>query len=243
MEKTYKINDFEGPLDLLLHLIKENKMSIFDIEITTLTKQYLELVEDAKSINLEVASDFLVMAATLLEIKSKSLLPKEVIDIDDEYQENSQDELVKRLLEYKRYKEVSEQLKEYNETRNLIFTKPIEDLSKFKEAESILDIPHDIELYDLIRSMDKLLQRLKFKQPLSSVMKNTEISVEYRCETLLEQLNKANKNSVLLDDLIDIPTKSYLIVTFLAVLDLSKRNLIRIKQDKTFAKIYIDGVV
>ncbi|MDF9867658.1 segregation and condensation protein A [Bacilli bacterium PM5-3] len=243
MERTYKINDFEGPLDLLLHLIKENKMSIFDIEITTLTAQYLELVEEAKTINLEIASDFLVMASTLLEIKSKSLLPKPEIEIDDEYQENTQDELVKRLLEYKRYKEVSENLKEFNETRNLIYTKPIEDLSKFKTEESILDIPHEIELYDLIRSMDKMLQRLKFKKPLSSVMENNEISVEARCTTLLEQINKFDKKNILLDDLIDIPTKSYMIVTFLAMLDLAKRNLVKIKQSDNFDEIYINGVI
>jgi len=239
LEKTYKINDFEGPLDLLLHLIKENKMSIFDIEITTLTAQYLELVEQAKNINLEVASDFLVMASTLLEIKSKSLLPKPEIEIDDEYQENSQDELVKRLLEYKKYKEISEELKEYNETRNLFYTKPLEDLSKYKTEESILDIPHEIELYDLIKSMDKMLQRMKFRKPLSSVMENNEISIESRCLSLLEQIKQTNNKKILLDELIDIPTKSYLIVTFLAMLDLSKRNQIKIIQNDTFDEIYV----
>lgn len=242
MEATYKINDFEGPLDLLLHLIKENKMNIFEIEISTLTSQYLNIVEEAKNINLEIASDFLVMASTLLEIKSKSLLPKPEVEIEDEYQESAEEELVKRLLEYKRYKEVSEQLRHYNEERSLIYTKPLEDLSRFKSEESILDIPHDIELYDLIRSMDKMLQRLKFKQPLSSVMENNEISVEARCDTLLEQI-KVHKGSILLDDLIDVPTKSYLIVTFLAMLDLTKRNLLEIKQDNNFDKIYINGVI
>ncbi|MDL2211599.1 segregation/condensation protein A [Erysipelotrichaceae bacterium OttesenSCG-928-M19] len=243
METTFKINDFEGSLDLLLHLIKENKMSIFDIELTTLIDQYLTIIEDAKSINLEIASDFLVMATTLLEIKSKSLLPKPEIDIDDEYQESAEEQLIKRLLEYKKYKEVSEKFREYNEERNLFYTKPLEDLSDFKPEEAMVELPENIELFDLVRSMDKMLQRLKFRQPLTSVFENTEISVERRCESLLEQINKSNKSSILLDDLIDQPTKSYLIVTFLAMLDLSKRNLIKIKQDDNFDKIYVNGVI
>jgi segregation and condensation protein A len=243
LDKTFKINDFEGPLDLLLHLIKDNKMSIFDIEIATITTQYLEIIEDAKNINLEIASDFLVMASTLLEIKSKSLLPKSEVEIDDEYEEGSQDELVRRLLEYKRYKEISEELKEFNETRNLIYTKPLEDLSHYKKTESVSDLAGDVELYDLIRTMDKMMQRLKFKKPLSSIMENSELSVEERCVTLLEQINTKKEKKVLLDDLIDVPTKSYLIVTFLALLDLSKRNKVRISQDKTFDKVYIKGVI
>ena len=243
METTYKINDFEGPLDLLLHLIKENKMDIFDIEIVTLISQYLAIIEEAKDINLEIASDFLVMASTLLEIKSKLLLPKPELEIDDEYQEDEEQQLIKRLLEYKKYQEISQQLREYSEERALVYTKPLEDLSTYQSEQKIVELPEDIQLYDLVRSMDKILQRLKFKQPLSSVMENNEISVERRCETLLEQLNKAEKRNILLDELIDVPTKSYLIVTFLAILDLSKRNLITIRQRNNFDEIYINGVI
>lgn len=242
MSNLVKINDFEGPLDLLLHLIKENKMDIFDIEITVIIAQYLAYLDEAKTVNLEITSDFLVMASSLLEIKSKLLLPKPELEEDDDYEQSAQDELVRRLIEYKRYKEVSGMLKEYNDERNMFYTKPLEDLTQFKSDDNTLEIPDSLELYDLIRSMDKIQQRLKFRQPMSSVFENSEISVEDRCTTLMEQLTNMN-GSVLLDDLIDIPTKSYLIVTFLALLDLAKRNMITIMQSDGFARIYIDEVI
>lgn len=243
MQTSYKINDFEGPLDLLLHLIKENKMDILDIEIMTLISQYLEYVEQAKNINLEIAADFLVMASTLVEIKSKVLLPKPEIEIDDEYEEDTQEQLIKRLLEYKRYQEVTNKLKEYNEERNLIYIKNVEDLSKYHKEDNIVDLPKDIELYDLIKSMDKIMQRLKIKQPLNSVLENTEISVEDRCDSLLNQLKSFNKANVNLEELIDVASKSYLVVTFLAILDLAKRNLIEIKQSNNFNEIIIREVI
>ncbi|MEG0569051.1 MAG: segregation/condensation protein A [Erysipelotrichales bacterium] len=242
MDNVYKINDFEGPLDLLLHLIKDNKMDIFDIEITTLIEQYLNYIEEAKNIDLEIASEFLVMASSLVEMKSKLLLPKPELDEDD-YEEDTQEQLIKRLIEYKRYKEVSSTLKEYNETRNLIYTKPLEDLSKFKSEQQALEIPEDLELFDLIRAMEKMQQRLKFKEPITAVFEHTEISVDDRASDLLNQINRQSKKKIAMDDLIDVPTKSYMIVTFLALLDLAKRDLIKINQDQRFDTIYINGVI
>lgn len=243
MKQSFSINDFEGPLDLLLHLIKENKMDIFDIEITDLINQYLSFIDNAKSINLEITSDFLIMSTTLLEIKSKLLLPKTEVEIDDEYQEDNQDELIKRLIEYKQYKELSEQLKIYNEERKHFFTKPLEDLSSYRKDEK-MDISFDeVNLYDLSKSMDKIFERIKFRQPILTKLENKEISIEARSKSLLKQINKYQGQRIALEDLIDVPTKEYMIITFLAILDLARQNTIIIKQRNNFNDIYIEEVI
>ena len=241
MIQVYKINDFEGPLDLLLHLIKDNKMDIFDVEISLLIDQYLEYIDEAKKINLEIASDFLVMASTLLEIKSKLLLPKPELEIDSEYEEDNQEQLVKKLIEYKKYKDVVESFKDLNKERSLYYTKPLEDLSSYNVSSEV-NLPDDVELYDLLSAMEKMSQRLKIKQPLSAIMENNEISVETRMETIIKQLDKAKNGKVELIEIIDINTKPYVIVTFLALLDLAKQRRVLITQDYGFDKIYIEEV-
>lgn len=243
MKQSFLINDFEGPLDLLLHLIKENKMDIFDIKISLLIDQYLSYIEDAKAINLEITSDFLLMSATLLEIKSKMLLPKPELEIDIEYQENNQDELLKRLVEYKQYKEISEQLRLYNEERTLFYTKPIEDLSQFNSEDKSYTNVEDISLYELVKSMDKILERIKFRQPIISKLENNEISIEARTQSLIKQINKHNGKKIALEDLIDEPSKRYVIITFLAILDLVRQHTIIIKQENDFNNIYIEEVI
>lgn len=242
MNQTFKINDFEGPLDLLLHLIKENKMDVMDFEISEIIDQYLLLIDQAKAINLEVASEFLVMASTLLEIKSKLLLPKPEIEIDLEYEEESKEKLVARLLEYKRYKEVTSVFKEYNNQRSLIYTKPTTDLSAFVDQDKQINLPSNISLYDLVKSVDKMMQRISRTRPINSIMENNEISVESRSETLLQQIKKLELNKIPFIDLIDVNSKSYIIVTFLAILDLAKKGKIYIEQGKILDEILISEV-
>ena len=131
MELDLKINDFEGPLDLLLHLIKENKMDIFDIKIEVIAEQYLSYLEKQESMNLEIASEYLVMAAELVELKSKLLLPCQSIDCEDETVEDCRDDLVNRLLEYEAYKKITETLKKQEEMRQEIYTKDPSNFSNY----------------------------------------------------------------------------------------------------------------
>ncbi|MDR1782296.1 MAG: segregation/condensation protein A [Bacilli bacterium] len=242
MKQVFHINDFEGPLDLLIHLIKENKMNIFDIEINVIIKQYLDVIDEAKSINLEIASEFLVMASTLLEIKSRQLLPKPELDIDDEYEEDIEDELTKRLIEYYRFKEVSQKLSEYKEDRLQLYTKPLSNLDEFVQVDTSLEIPDDLDVNDLIMAMDNIMQRFKNRQPVNSIFENTELSVEEISSKVLDKLNLAH-NYVMLEDLVIVKNKTYLVVTFLAVLDLVKQHKAVIKQDKITKEILISGVV
>lgn len=240
MENNYIINDFEGPLDLLLHLIKENKMDIFDIELNIITKQYLAFVEEARKINLEIASEFIEMASTLLEIKSKSLLPNPSLEIEDNYEENTQEQLKKRLIEYYRYKELSKKLDDFHNERILVYEKPLSNLDEFKKDDSLFELPSNIDVNSLIIAMDKVLRRMKFKQPINSIFENHEISIETRANTLMNQLHDI-KGKARLIDLVDVPKKSYLIVTFLAILDLAKQHKVMIEQNND--EIYISGVV
>lgn len=240
MNNLYKINDFEGPLDLLLHLIKEQKMDIFDIEIMTLINQYLDFVKQAKQLDLEITADFLLMASTLLEIKSKVLLPKPEIEIIDEYEEDQSEILIKKLIEYKQYKEISQELKENNEQRGLVYIKPTDDLSKFVSNEPTL-VKGEVDLYDLIKSFNKLMKRQEFLKPIETKMFNQEISVEQRASEI-EEFIKNDSQQYYLKDLLQIKTKSYLIVTFLALLDLVKHQKIKLYQHQNFEQIRIEGV-
>ena len=146
MEISYKLDNFEGPLDLLLHLIEKNKVSIYDIPIVLITEQYLEYVNQMDHEDLDVVSDFLVMAATLLDIKSRMLLPK-VEKEEEEDEEDPRAELVRRLLEYKMYKYMAQELEEREQEAELLF---------FKEPT----IPREVAKYEEPLDLDKLLDGL-----------------------------------------------------------------------------------
>ena len=121
MNIEIKINEFEGPLDLLLHLIKESKMDIFDLKVEVITDQYLEYINKMEEMNLDIASSYLVMAAELIEMKSRMLLPRH--EEDEEQEEDPQEQLVNRLIEYQRYKDLTKEFKELEEERHKVYTK------------------------------------------------------------------------------------------------------------------------
>ena len=158
MNFDLKINEFEGPLDLLLHMIKESKMDIFDIKIEEITDQYLRYIEHQESMNLEIASEYLVLASELLEIKSKMLLPSEKIS-DSEEEEDPREELINRLLEYEAYKEITKTLKEKELIRHEIYTKAPENINIYSNNE--VEIKSDITLDDLMDAFQKFLERKK----------------------------------------------------------------------------------
>ena len=135
MKYVVMINEFEGPLDLLLHLIKENNIDIYGIKIDEITKQYLDYIKAMKDMNLSIASEYLVMASELLEMKSKMLLPKQKEDNDDEYEDDPKEVLIERLLAYKRYKEMTSEFKELELTRKHIYTIEAENLSFYMKEE------------------------------------------------------------------------------------------------------------
>ena len=231
MDFDFKINEFEGPLDLLLHLIKESKMDIFNIKIEEITEQYLGYIEHQESMNLEIASEYLVLASELLEIKSKLLLPNETAEEEDE--EDPREELVNRLLEYEAYKEITKTLKEKESIRQEICTKAPSNVSEYLSKEA--EIQGDLTLDDLIDAFQKFLERKKESRPLSTKVTEKEITVSSRRKDISRLLKEEGKISFF--GLFPIVTREYIVVTFLAILEMAKNNELTITQSETFEDI------
>lgn len=187
MEYKITINDFEGPMDLLLHLIKIHDMDIFNISISDITEQYLKFIEEMEEMNLNIASEYLIMAAELIEIKSSILLPKN--DVEEE-EEDPKEELINRLLEYKLYKEVTNDFKELENKRQEYYTKDIEDLKEFRNND---EMNLDIELTDLLDAFSKFLIRKQEEKPLNTKISKKEYSVKVRCDEIRTVLKKKKK--------------------------------------------------
>ena len=227
-----RINEFEGPLDLLLHLIKESKMDIMNIEIEKITEQYMNYLALQEKLNLEVASEYLVMAAELLEIKSKLLLPVQKEE-DTEEEVDPREELVNRLIEYQTYKEITKVLQEKENLRKEIYTKSPENIRNYIDDE--MPIAGDVSLDDLMEAFKKYKKKKKDSKPLNTKVTVNEISVSSRRHDIRKILKV--KGRVSFFDLFPVVTKEYVVATFLAILEMAKSGELIIKQDNTFSDI------
>ena len=239
MDYKFKINEFEGPLDLLLHLIKESEMDIMDIEIAKLTDQYLEYINNMEKFSLNVASEYLVLASDLTYLKSKALLPDEEVPEDDEEYVEAKENLINRLLEYKRYKEVTASFKALEEARSSIHTKTPSSMKNYKEDS--IKLSEDITLDDLMKAFKLYLERRKYNEPLQTKVANKEISVSERRSSIKSILKKNKK--VEFFDLFEEFSKAYVVVTFLSVLEMAKAKEILITQENNFDKIYCEAIL
>lgn len=237
MNYDFKINDFEGPLDLLLHLIKINEMDIMNIQIEKITDQYVNYINSLEKMNIEVASEYLVMASELIHIKSKLLLPNETIESEDEEEINSKEELINRLLEYDAYKKISNILEEKNENRSLIYTKLPENINNYIDDKPI---EQNGEIDDLVNAFKLFLERNKKNKPLKTKVTVNEISISKRCNDIRNVL-KSNKK-VSFFKLFEYNSKDYIVVTFLAILEMCKNKELTISQDDTFGDIVVESV-
>ena len=243
MAYSIKLDSFEGPLDLLLHLIEKAEVDIYDIPVAEITEQYLATLDTMQQLQLDVASEFVVMAATLLSIKSRMLLPKKEeqvfqphLDMEME-EEDPRDELVQRLLEYKRYKLLAETLKEMETGRSQVFTRPAEDLTPYIREED--HTVQNVTLYDLIQALEKLVKKAKDReQPLTRVSRD-EISIQNRMVEI-RQLVQAGGGMVRFFQLFGrSATRSQIVTTFLALLELMKAKEITCMQNQLFQDILI----
>ncbi len=234
MDYKVTIDKFEGPLDLLLHLIKESDIDIFDINIAEITNQYLKYIETMENLNLNIDSEYLVMAAQLIEMKSRELLPNETSDDLDEYEEDPKEALINRLLEYQKYKELALEFHDLEDNRKLMYSKIPSELTSFKSNEVILD---DISLDDLVLAFVNFQKRKLLERPLNTVVTRKEYSVHERCLDIIKRLN--HKKKIKFEELFDIHSKDYVVVTFLAILDLAKNGRLMIKQDRNLDEIIL----
>ena len=233
----YKINDFEGPLDLLLHLIKESKVDIFDINIVEITDQYMDFINRMQELNLDIASEYLVMAAELMKIKSSLLLPNNKQDQEDEYEEDPREQLINRLIEYERYKNITSSLKEYERERQNLYTKEPYDLSLVIEKDNKID--EDFKIDDLVEAFNGILARKELNKPLNTKITTKEFSVSERSNEIRNILKV--KKKVEFSELFNIMTKEYVVVTFLSILTMAKNQELSIVQDNNFSNIYLEG--
>ncbi len=230
---NFKINEFEGPLDLLLHLIKESKMDIMNIEIEKITEQYISYLNEQEKMNLEIASEYLVMASELIELKSKLLLPNPKVEKEEGETFDPREELVNRLLEYQAYKEITKVLKEKEELRKEIYTKSPESVKNYVDENAKLTT--DITLDDLVEAFKKYLERKKESKPLKTKVTTNEISVSSRRLEIKSILKKQPRVSFF--ELFPVLNKEYIVVTFLAILEMSKDKELIITQEKNFDDI------
>ena len=242
----FKINEFQGPLDLLLHLIEKNKFNIFDIPIVEITEQYLEYVNAMQESNLDVMSEFLVMAATLISIKAKMLLPKE--EEEEEEEEDPRAELVRRLLEYKMYKYASYELKDMEMDAVRAYYKPAtipDEVKQYKEDIDPADVVGDTTLAMLNEIFNQVMKRTVDRvDPIRSKFGTIE-KEEVRIEDKMDEIRTSVRGlkGINFRTLLEMQaSRINIIVTFLAILELMKVGDIVIKQDELFGDIIIDSL-
>ncbi len=231
---NFHINDFEGPLDLLLHLINQEKMNIYEIEISKIIEQYLNIIKQMQDLNIDFASSYLVMAAELLHLKSKLLLNIKDND-EEEYEFESEEDLKNKLLEYQLYKDVTNDFKSLREKRDEIYTKDPTNISEYNEQEKINT---NITLEDLLKAFLEMQEREELQKPIDTKITHKELSVSERIKSIRQILSL--KSKIDFKDLFENFTKDYIVVTFLSILDMSKNKEVLLHQKDNFGNILIE---
>jgi segregation and condensation protein A len=226
-----KLKVFEGPMDLLMHLIEKNKIDIYDIPIAVLTQQYLDYLSTMRELDLEIASSFLVMAATLLDIKSRMMLPKKPQKAEEE-EEDPRQELVEKLLEYRKYQKVSEVLKD----------QAILQERYVSREPMVLPVHHvlggSLSMSALLKAFSAVLKEHQELSIPDAIIAPDPVSIEDCMDRLSEQLHKKHGSMVFSEAFVQAGREE-LITTFLALLEMIKRKLVRVKQKSVFDEIYI----
>lgn len=234
MQYKVTIENFDGPLDLLLHLIKEQNIDIYDIKIEEVTRQYLDYIKAMKDMNLSIASEYLVMASELIEMKSKMLLPKRKEEATDEYEEDPRELLIERLLAYKQYKEITSEFKDLEKTRKLIITKEPVNLNYYAKEEGNKE---GLDISDLIEAFNLLMKRKELDKPIATKITKKELSVTEKVISIRNIL-KAKKR-VRFEELFEVQTKEEVIISFLSILEMVRKNEIVLNQDNNFNTITV----
>lgn len=241
MNFEVSLEQFNGPLDLMLYLIKDKKLDLFDLNIGVLADQYIAFLSTVKEQKLEIASEYLSELAGLIEYKSKRLLPRDKSELDAKDVEEDEANLVKRLIEYQRYKEVSIELAHRYEERTKQYTKPL-SAELFKQIKKELKdtISYDQTPYDLMSAMKKVMERFRLQHPHDVSIERVELSVDDVIVDLRKQFSN-NKVFTLEGLLFSSPSIQYLLVSFLAILDMIRMGeiLLSYKDDE----VYLKGVI
>lgn len=232
------IDNFNGPLDLLLHLIKESKMDIMNIKLEIIIEEYLEYIKKMTEMDLDIASSYLVMASELLEIKSRMLLPNNKCD-DEEEEGDPKENLINRLIEYQKYKEQVDNFKNLEAERNNYYTKIPSSLDEYISDEKKVLID-DVSVDDLVEAMKKFLERSNLDKPINTKITKKELSVDDSIKSIKNKFKNSRKINFF--DLFEIKTKEYVVVTFLAILEMANKGELRIVQENNFENIICEAI-
>lgn len=245
MAMLYKLETFEGPLDLLLHLIDKAEIDIQDISINDITDQYMTYLDAMQELELDITSEFLVMAATLLSMKSRQLLPKPPVTeepwltVDDDDYLDPREELIRKLLEYRKFKSIAGQLREKEWDRSQVYTREPSDLAPFEKVVQTNPV-EGLHVDDLVNAFQRAMRRLAGRHRVSSIRKD-EISVKDRIRDIVETLkSRSTEGKMLFSQLLgDEEDRQEIVVTFLAILELMKRKWISCHQSALFDEIVL----
>lgn len=243
MSYKVRLQTFEGPFDLLVYLIENAQMSIYDIPVSEITSQYLEYIEDMKAVDFNVATEFMVLAATLIDIKAKMILPRSTMDGEILMEEDPRSELVERLLEYKRYKKGAEALKEREEYMSLVYEKPQEDISEY------LDQPDEylsLDLKQFAGAFDLFLRKKKRVEDVRrhyTRIEREKATIESRMTLIKDQFVNAFKRGFaklnLKELILDKKDRYDIVVTFVSVLQMMRDHVLDAEQKTTYGEITV----
>lgn len=243
-EINVKLDVFEGPLDLLLHLIKKLEIDIYDIPVAAVTEQYMSYIHTMKTLELEVAGEYLVMAATLMAIKSKMLLPKQEMEIieEDDTLLNGEDPraaLVAQLLEYRKFKYAATLLHEKESERSLYYTKEAMDVDEYKEEKLFLE-PNQLNTIDLFLAFHSMLEKKKKRQPIETTVSNDDVSIEDKIEIISNRIKFLKReDAVEFSSFFTTYSKQEIVTTFMALLELMKKGVVHVEQEDNYSTILL----
>ncbi len=242
MAYEVKLNSFEGPLDLLLHLIDKAEVDVYDIPITILTEQYMQYLYVMQEFQIDIASEFLVMAATLLEIKSKMLLPRKeepffqpMFDLEEEY--DPRRELVERLLEYKKFKTLAGELREREINQSKVFTRAAQDLTPYASLAEENPVA-EVTLYDLVEALTKVFSKTGTEEKSVSKIHRDEVSVKDKMKEI-RQLLSFSGNIRFTQLFPELPSRGEIVTSFMAILEMMRKHQIICSQSTLFEDIVI----
>ncbi|CAM4191666.1 segregation/condensation protein A [Erysipelothrix inopinata] len=241
MNFEISLEQFNGPLDLMLHLIKDKKLDLFDLDIVELADQYIAFINNARDSKLEIASEYLSELAGLIEFKSKKLLPRDKSELETEDLEDDENDLVRRLLEYQRYKEVSLELAQRYEERSLQYSKPF-SAGLFKQIKRELNetISYDQTPYDLMNAMIKVMERFRIQNPQDVSLQRVELSVDDVIDDLRNKF--LNREVYTLTDVLNSSrSMQHLLVNFLAILDMLRMGELLVSYQGE--EVYLKGAL
>lgn len=240
MTYNFCTTDFEGPLDLLLHLVKESKMDIYEINIRSIIDQYLDFIHSLKEQNIDVASEYLVMASELIHLKSKQLINRkdEEVNTEDEFNITSEEDLKNKLLEYEKYKQITEELRNYENKRGEVYTKLPENMKEFFPEQKLSKGAFNID--DLFKAYMSYIEQQKLLKPLNTKITKKELSVEEKIADIKNILKSRKRINFI--ELFSEPSKENIVITFLSILEMCRKSEIILKQEDNFSPIMIESV-